>query len=57
LVLADANQALAAESEFQSDPPQRGGAGMMFLRLLFNHHSELMDQQLKNLVYFDPLKM
>jgi hypothetical protein len=50
LVLADGNQALAAEPGFHGDPPQGGGAGMISVHQFSDHCSELLEPQPKILL-------
>jgi hypothetical protein len=47
-VLANNDQALAAEPGFHPNPPQCGGAGLMFIRHFSDHRSEPLEQQPKN---------
>jgi hypothetical protein len=46
-VLADEDQALAAEPGFHSDPPDGGGAGLMSIRRFSDHRSEPLVRQSK----------
>jgi len=46
--LTDSNQSLAAEPGFHRDPPRSGGFGVMAIRRVSDHRSELLEQQPKN---------
>ncbi len=48
MVMANGDQALAAEPGFHDDAPQSGGSGMMSIHRLLDHRSELLEQQSKN---------
>jgi hypothetical protein len=48
LVLADDDQALAAEPSFHSNPPKRGRSGVTAIRRFSNHRPELPEQQPEN---------
>jgi len=46
--LTDSNQSLAAELGFHRDPPRSGGFGVMAIRRVSDHRSELLEQQPEN---------
>jgi hypothetical protein len=48
LVLANGDQALAAEPGFHGQPPQGGGTVMMFLRHAYDHLPKILEQQREN---------